>query len=614
MKKTKVSMLIEKPLTIFDYIVFGVIALICYLTFQQGDIMHTAGSSYAYLHGHILDYYDYAAYEYNMWDSYMPSTYIMFAIWNIPMKLFGIVTEPERFADFWVIMWYKLLPVSLYIASGLIIYKIADAIGMGGKKSKLCAYAFLTAPIGFFSQFMFGQYDIFTIFFMLLGLYYYYKNNNKLFILYFALSIPFKLWSILFFVPLLLLKEKNIWKIIRNILLVAIPYAIEFVVYYGNEVFRECVLGFSATSYVYTAGLNVGAGTVSYVVLMWGLICAYAYFKTPENETDNVKWSLYLSCLVIVALFGLSQWHPQWLLLAMPFFVLSAFINKDTKIFMVLDIPMMLFFSIFTVNVWPNHVDQELFTWGIFGDYIYKYIGTKLMMRDLYIISDIGIVFTLFTALLVVSALFKHPKYCVDNFKSDVDNCIGWIRTRFLVGVGIFVIPAVICFVVAALPPYVTYNTGLSHAVTAPLINSQVSEVFIPQSEALDKLEFKVATYQRQNDVEIEVNIVNTSQNALIYTTKLDAKLFKDNSWVEVDLAKLPVVPGDKYRIDISCYEGDGGNCISLYRTEDLGKEKNGYAFIKGEAKDYHLCIRIYEQDKNNDNTRLFGWVWDKNE
>lgn len=456
MKKMKLSGVVEKPLTMFDYVIFGIIAIVCFITFQQGDILKAAGSSYAFLQGHILDFYDYTANEYGLWNTYMPSTYIMFAIWNIPLKLFGVVTEPGIEAGTWVIMWYKLLPAILYIVSGMIVYKIANVLGMGSKKAKLCAYAYLTAPIGFFSQFIYGQFDIFTIFFMLLGLYYYYKRNNYLFILFFALAIPFKLWPILFFVPLLLLREKNIWRIIRSLLLVVIPYVAEFALFYGSEVFKSYVIGYEATSYIYTAGLNVGMGVVSYVILLWGFICGYAYFKRPETDVENVHWSLYLSCLVLIAVFGLSQWEPQWLLLAMPFLVLSAFVNRDTKIFMIIDLIMMALFSIYTVNMWPDNVDQQLFTLGVFGGYVEEYLGTGLTMRQLYMVKDMRVVLTLFTALLIVSVIFKQPKYCLGDIKNNADNCMGFIRARFLIGVGIFVIPAVICFIFAALLPYVT--------------------------------------------------------------------------------------------------------------------------------------------------------------
>lgn len=603
MKKFKGFKAVEKPLTMFDYVIFGILAIACYLCFQQGDIMHTAGSSYAYLQGHILDYYDWLAYEYNIWDAYMPSTYIVYAIWNIPMKLFGIVTEPEQFAKFWVIMWYKLLPASLYIISGFLIYKIATVIGMGSKKSKICAYAFLTAPIGFFSQFMFGQYDIFTIFFMLLGIYYYYKKNNKLFILYFALSVPFKLWSILFFIPLLLLREKNVWKIIRNLVFVAIPYGLELMLYIGNEVFRRYVLGFGATSYIYNAGLNIGTSSVSFVIVLWGFICAYAYFKKTEGDVEHVQWSLYLCTLVLVALFGLSQWHPQWLLLAMPFFVLSAFINRDTKIFMVIDLVMMVLFLIYTVNMWSYHVDQELFSWGIFGDYIYKYIGTKLAMKDLYVVKNMNLVFTLFNIFFVVSALFKHPKYCLSDFKNNVDNCIWAIRARFLIGVGAFIVPAVICFIVAMFPPYITFKTGLPYEISAPLINRTVSHVFVADTDDFEKLEFMVATYKRENDVDIKVSIVNVTKATPVYSTKVNAKGFVDNDWVTLSLDDTKFVKGDEYRIDISCYDADATNCICIYTTKEedddaSDDDKVGYAIVDGKKTDYNLCVRMYSSKR----------------
>ena len=615
MKKSTVLSTIEKPLSVFDYIIFAVIGLVCFLCFQQGDIMHTAGSSYGFLQGHILDYYDWVAYEYDIWDSYMPSTYILFAIWNIPMKLLGIVVHPEEFADFWVIMWYKLLPTLFYLASGILIYKIASQIGMGSKKSKLCAYAFITAPIGFFSQFMFGQYDSFTVFFILLGLLYYYKKNHKLFILFFALAIPFKLWPLLFFVPLLLLREKNIWKIIRDIVLVAIPYAVEFVLFYGNDVFREYVLGFSATGYVSAAGINIGGVTVSYVILLWGFICAYAYFKNPEDDVKEVQWSLFLCCMVLVALFGLSQWHPQWLLLAMPFFVLSAFISKNTKKFLIIDIFMMFFYSVYVVNGWPNHVDQELFTWGMFGGYIHREIGNILMMRDLYIIKDKEFLLTVFTALLTASAIFKHPHFCEHDFKADVSKCIGWIRARFLVGVGIFVVPAVICFVAALFPPYLAYETGDRYTITGPLIEQTVSQAFVTSVSELDSVSVMVATYNRKNDVDIEVRIVENDTDKVIHSSTVNAKNFEDNGWAHIELGRVKVEPGTVYRAEFCSKDATADNCITLYRTEECEDLLFGYAMVDDEIQDYNICFKVFATEKTfKDESGLFGWVLEEKE
>ncbi len=589
----------KKTVGLFDYIAFAVIAVMCFLSFQQGDIMHTAGSSFGYLEGHIFDYYDWVANEYEIWDSYMPSTYILFAIWDIPLKLLGIVTHPQDTSPFIAIMWYKLLPTLFYLGSGILVYKISKEVGMGNAKSKLCMYAFLTAPIGFFSQFMFGQYDSFTVFFILLGLLYYYRKNHKLFVLCFAFAIPFKLWPLLFFVPLLLLREKNIWKIIGNMVLVLIPYAVEFVIYYGNDVFRECVIGFAPTGYISSAGIDAGGVTISYMVLLWGFTCAYAYFKEPGDDKENIKWSLYMCCLVLIALFALMQWHPQWLLLAMPFFVITAFINRHTKLFLILDIVMMLFFSIYVVNTWPSHVDQELFAWGIFGDYIYKYIGSKLMMRDIYLITDRTFLYTAFSVFFVLSAILKHPKFCEEDFNADAGKLKAVIRTRFFAGVGIFVIPAVICFISAMMPPYLVYKTGATYGISDPLLAElPMSQVFVSPSEELHSLKFKVATYGRTNDIDVDISIIDFETDEIVYTITLDAGKFVDNSWIVLDLKGIKVEPWKEYRLEFKCEEADASNCITFYRTANCASQVYGGVIRNGKWQDYHLCIEIYALEK----------------
>ena len=574
----------EKPLRKIDYIIFAILGIVCFFTFQQGDIMHTAGCSYSYLQGHILDFYEWGAYEYNMWASYMPSTYIVFAVWNIPLKLLGIVTCPEQYAaNVWVLMWYKLLPVSLYLVSGYLIYKIAAVIGMGSKKSKICAYVFLTTPIGFFSQFLFGQYDIFTVFLILLGIYYYLKDNRRLFVLFFALS-------------LLLLKEKNFFKLLRDMVCVTLCYVLEFALYFRSPLFKEYVLGFGPTGYVYQAGIDTGAAHLSLVMMLFCMICAWAYFVNAKTKTELAQWTFYFGCLVIAVIFGLSQWHPQWLLFAVPFWVVSAMLHKDTKIFMALDIFMMLVFSIYTVNMWPDHVDQELFAWGIFGDYIYKYIGTKLTMRELYGITDMDLMGSLFTTLLIVVALFKHPKYCTAKVNHSIDSCMGWIRARFVGGMAIFLIPAAICFIVAARAPFVYLNTGHSHDITNPLIGTTMSQVFTAEDDFISRIDFRVATYARENDIDLEIKLLEYETGNVIYSAVMDAAEFEDNDWVALKTGEIVVQAGEKYRIDFACPQANDTQCITLYRTEDKSEteDKDAFALVNGEQQDYNLCVRVF--------------------
>lgn len=589
----------ESPLTGWDYVLFVLLAVVCFFCFQHGDILHTAGSSFGYLDGHFFDFYDYNT-QYGIWDSYMPSSYWMFAIWNIPLKVLGIVPHPTQIVPVGVLMWYKLLPVTLYMISGYFIYKICMEIGMGSKKSKICTYAFYTTPIGFFSQFIFGQYDIFTLFFMLIGIYYYFKGKDLLFILFFSFSVPFKYFSLLVFFPLLLLKEKNVWKILQAVILVVIPYALELLIYYPSEVFREYVLGFQATSYIFEATIELTEYSISYSIVIFALVCAWAYFTNVQGRTDWAEWAFFLSGLAIFVAFGISRWHPQWLLMGMPFFLISAFLHKDTKVWMILDILLMLVFSIYVVNYWKDRVDQFLLSNALFKNIYQEYnVGSKVTMRALYKMTDMDLIMSMFSGLMLIMAIFKHPKQCLRDVSTNISDCIGWIRTRFLLGVGIFVIPAFICLIVSLVPPYVTTNTG--HPTTgAGLITSGVvmEQHFIAKKDYMAYITFRVGTYKRTNHSSLEVKLKDGRTDEVLAEETFDVSHFGDNDWQRFDCGNIRVTPGREYYIEFSSSDADAGNSITLYRTAEKGNAYGCFAQINDVEQEFQICVKVFENER----------------
>ena len=142
--------------------VYFVISIISFFSFNHSDILHTGGSSITYLNGHILDFY-----EVNLkalgGDNYLPSTYIIFALWNLPMRILGVVSTATMEVGY-VIFWYKLLTTIFFVGSAILLYKIALVIGLSKANSKLLMILWVSSPIAFFSQFIFGQYDILTVF------------------------------------------------------------------------------------------------------------------------------------------------------------------------------------------------------------------------------------------------------------------------------------------------------------------------------------------------------------------------------------------------------------------------------------------------------------------
>lgn len=138
------------------------------------------------------------------------------------------------------------------------------------------------------------------------------------------------------------------------------------------------------------------------------------------------------------------MFHPQWLLMMAPFLVISTAINKNYKTFLLLDILLMLFYIMVTIDVWPSWVDAGLFRLGVLSEIYNNRINTILTMREIFSIKDAGLEYTLLSAILLINVIFKHPRYCFKNLEQPITDSLAIIRMRFIIGVSLFVIPAFI--------------------------------------------------------------------------------------------------------------------------------------------------------------------------
>lgn len=596
----------ERPLLIWDYVIFAILALFCFLVFQQNDLLHTAGCSYGYLNGHILDFYDYCA-EFGIHPSYMPSTYILFAIWNIPMRILGIVKAPTEELPVIAILWAKLLPCIIYVLSALVIYNICMAVGMGSKKSKLCTYAALTTPVAFYAQFIFGQYDIFMTVCVLMGVYCYLKRKDLYFVLWFGAAMTFKYSALLIFVPLLLYRCKNIWKILAAIVVMLVPFAIEYLLYRSSPTFSAYVFGLgqgagdNPTGYILNAGYFTGFElsaikyNVSFAVIAFGLICAWAYFNRAADDRCFAINTFYLSCLVFFVLFGLAKWHPQWLLFAVPFWVISSFMTRDTKIYMVLDLIFMAVYIIFNVQMVPNNVDQAMFNNGILSSIVGGNIGTELMMKDIIGKLDPELCLSVLTMMMLVYAVFKHEKYCSLQLSADVD-CMGWIRARFVGGAAIFIIPAFMCLAAFFSSPDPGYNVSTTEAATVlNELGDCVSQTFCSTGTSLDKLQYIVGVNGRVNEGYIKLTITD-SDDTVLYEEDWETSDWVDADVISADLGGIPSKIDEYYTATLEVTQADAGYSIAIFRAdENITGDSKEIAMDDGRKENYQYSMVVYQ-------------------
>ncbi|MEG1496958.1 MAG: hypothetical protein RR385_06210 [Clostridiales bacterium] len=584
----------ENPFSKFDWILFLVLAIICFGSFEHSDIIHTATGALGYLNGHIWDFYEYGD-SFIQGMNYLPSTFLLFAIWDIPLFLLNIITEPTMGVSVFAIMWFKLLPVSVYLVSGFILYKIGREIGLKNSTAKAMMYIFYTAPIGFFSQFIFGQYDIFTIFFMLLGFLYFLKEDRMKFILFFAIAITFKYFALLIFLPLLLLQEKNIKKIIIQFILVLIPIMAQVLLYFHSMVFRSDVLGFTATESVLQSNIVITQGLgLSIVILGWVFLCGWAYFIQTKTKTDNAQWSIYFCNLVTCVVFGFSLWHPQWLLIAVPFWTMGTIINKKRTAFFWLDIILFIVFLMLVVTIHETNVDQTLFMGGIFRQFYYS---SAITMARLFIFNNANVLFSLFTGILMVYTIFKHPKYCEDDFSAiDILPDRNLLRGRFVFCVLLFVIPATFCLYMGLKTDVMTYQAPEQSVKAMDTIlddNTVIGEVFLPQNQYITGVEFIADTFTKENTFDFTVSLQDWNTKKILAATKINSAILMDNRENYFTFPETKLEKGKTYCLLFSAKNTNENNTIALCRGW-RNNDKHGYAVIDNKKQDYDLALKIY--------------------
>ena len=268
--------------------------------------------------------------------TYMTYDFPIFAImglWNIPLlllqKIFGIV-------------WYNNLISILYAKSILILFailslwimkKILVLLNKTQEDIKWYKFLFVSSPIFLMVLGLFGGYDIISIFFSLVGIYYYLQDKDKQFVLFFALAISLKLFALVLFIPLLLLKYKKISKILLYGFLTLSVLIFAKLVYMNAPMYQESLNAFNdgMMTYLMTNNFAGSFSTVSIFFIIYTLICILCYFKEYKGKETLEKYTMYIGLVVMGSFCTFVTIHPQWFILVLPYLTYFLINNKKLK-------------------------------------------------------------------------------------------------------------------------------------------------------------------------------------------------------------------------------------------------------------------------------------------
>ena len=548
-----------------DWILSILILAGLFVTCVYGDIRLTGNRSFLMYH-HFTDFYE-ASYKQSggYWANYLPSTFIAYAIWNLPLYLAGHAPEAILTNSFINNMWYKLLPVILYFITAQLMYKIGRKMGFGEKKSLLCKFAFLVFPMGVFSQFIFSQYDIFTVFFMVLGVYLFFSGKMWQFALAFGMAATFKYQAVLYFAALLLLKEKKIRNLVRYAVIMFIPMAVEILPNWNSPAFQRCVFGFGALESVqksftigFFSGINLMAAVAAFV-LVW------AYQKKTTEDEALASWAVFFGVAVSFALFGFSGWNPQWILLMVPFLVLNIFINENGNLMLMLTSIFMLGLYIFCSQSMIN----ESVVNGGFLKYLIGDRSFAVRMWDVYRFHDQELLCTAMWVVLLLYTVFGHPRYHKKKGNVISKGLVWQIRAAFLFGVAAFVLPLSVCVAGVFQGKIVFTDNSRQNMEMENIVmleeNQPVVQEITSDGTTLSDIRIRVYAQSGTELHSLRIVLRDKETREILYERETDTYGLKENTALYSFLKhSVPVEKGKTYQLELSS-DAPEGTGIGLY-------------------------------------------------
>jgi hypothetical protein len=362
-------------------------------------------------------------------------------------------------------IWSKLLLVIFFFASVRVLKSIKVQITSSAQKGNIGQQVlsptllYATSPIAIFSVFIFSGYDVFGLFFILLGLRAYFAKEFKWFAFWFSVAISFKYFAAILYLPLVLMIEKRIWYVIAFGVVGLLVSAIQFAMYWHSDLFLEQMV------YLADAKTSGKGLSLKFIVcnLAFGVMCACLYFA--GNIKDNLwKWSerTIMVCILSYALFfSWVAWHPQWIILITPFICLSFLFISSQRLLMWIEILGYVGFVIFTINYFPGNADNMMVYGGAIASLLPK---TQTLASDFIGRGWLGLSRTLFYTMLYMPILIwvveqfltkkDSPAKTVDdthlkNSHQSHTHLLGGktflVAIRFLVGAYFLVFISVIC-------------------------------------------------------------------------------------------------------------------------------------------------------------------------
>lgn len=606
--------------TWIEWLLLGLVFIISFFIFMYVDITNTIDNSVlftkALFSGNILDFYEFTIDNANTTyaANYEMVAYIPFAIWNLPIAVCNMLFDFDYMHSTAALLWGKAFIVLLSVLTVLVFYKILIFLKVQKEKAVLGCYALTTSVFFFWPAIMIVQIDLVAVLLMLIGFCHYLKGNSKLFILFFALAVPCKLFALFLFIPLLVLKEKRIIFIILKTVLVYSVQLFSSLLYHNSPAYNFAIKSQSRDAM--DAMLNysqiLGGRKVSLFIAALFFICVFCYvYKLDKKDSAHkLNVPVYIASLVWGAVMIFIQIRGYWTLYLAPFLLISIFTTERFfKLNLLLETVSGVSFFFWYAAANGGAASDKKMLWRLLlykfvdkpNDAILKYGNLSELLKFYGLDQYKYVFFTVFVCslaallILICPFLFKKHKDC-----SLIERSVVLIRPIALIVMVILYIFAATKTINPVLYNSIDRNSNVSCNYNLLESNELSQEFNLNSDYELNTLTlvFNNSSSSRHNFCSVDIKINDLSENKNIFSKRIGCSLIENKKEINVSLGGISVTSKDKYEIVLSAQLGIDENVagytyfISPYVT-DKNVDPEYPAKINGVKQDYNLAYKL---------------------
>lgn len=437
------------------YLILAISTLL-FLSHTYGDILLTTRHGINFWNilfkGQIIHFYSYDLLQ--LQAVYSFPVYVVFALWNFPLWILEYFFKIDVMNIVYCLIWSKIMLLIFLLISTMTMKKICIELGMKKEVGNWCLLFYMSSSFIFSSLFVISQYDIIALSFMLIGVLFYLKGKFSKFIFWFMIAISFKFFALLVYIPLVLLFEKRIIRILKYLvegisftLLFSLIFMFDSASKQSGAFMLDAIKLFS--NYI----LQLSIGNTSLFYLLTIILFIYSYYKETKNIEELRNYCVYLSFVVFGIFFACVRTNPYWAIFLTPFTALLIFQNPNRmRINVILEILMCssLIFAQMIVFYWCFGIQtmKAMILPMLFGN---SESFSKIWSTDLITSSynmniflnqyALPILVAVFTSCIIALAWINFPRTEMENNDIDADKNIYFFR--ILIGGGICLLPII---------------------------------------------------------------------------------------------------------------------------------------------------------------------------